>query len=205
MLQALLARVRDAHTAELEGGEGAEAGFTLIELMVVLLILAILMAIAIPTFLGVTSGANDRATQSNLTNAVTESSAIYQGNNQSFATPTTGTIASMFQSSAPEFSWTSSSCSSSAVNCISYNISGDANAIILGALSKTGSCWYVLYSPAEPATTAFTGVTGTSGVNVGAAGTFYAKKGGNNTSTGCSSSSATSYQYGSSYSSPGNN
>ena len=34
---------------------GEDAGFTLIELMVVLLILAILLAIAIPTFLGVTS------------------------------------------------------------------------------------------------------------------------------------------------------
>ena len=31
---------------------GQDAGFTLIELMVVLLILAILLAIAIPTFLG---------------------------------------------------------------------------------------------------------------------------------------------------------
>ncbi len=35
----------------------AEGGFTLIELMVVLLIIAILLAIAIPTFLGVTSSA----------------------------------------------------------------------------------------------------------------------------------------------------
>ena len=51
---------------------GRTSGFTLIELMVVLLIIAILLAIAIPTFLGVTSSANDRATQSNLTNALTE-------------------------------------------------------------------------------------------------------------------------------------
>ena len=38
-----------------------DSGFTLIELMVVLLILAILLAIAIPTFLSVTGGANDRS------------------------------------------------------------------------------------------------------------------------------------------------
>ncbi len=37
-----------------------EKGFTLIELMVVVLIIAILIAIAIPTFLGARNKANDR-------------------------------------------------------------------------------------------------------------------------------------------------
>ena len=63
--------------------EAADAGFTLIELMVVLLIIAILLAIAIPTFLGVSGSANDRAAQSNLTNALTEVKALYQ-NSQSY-------------------------------------------------------------------------------------------------------------------------
>ena len=48
-----------------------EEGFTLIELMVVVLIIAILIAIAIPTFLGARKRANDRAAQSNLRNALT--------------------------------------------------------------------------------------------------------------------------------------
>ncbi len=47
-----------------------DEGFTLIELMVVLLIIAILLAIAIPTFLGARNAANARATQSNLRNAL---------------------------------------------------------------------------------------------------------------------------------------
>ncbi len=92
----------------------ADAGFTLIELMVVLLIIAILLAIAIPTFLGVTGSANDRAAQSNLTNALTELKALYQ-NGQTYcavancaagvtALPLTG--AGSVQSSAPEFTWT---------------------------------------------------------------------------------------------------
>ncbi|MHB1924876.1 MAG: prepilin-type N-terminal cleavage/methylation domain-containing protein, partial [Acidimicrobiales bacterium] len=50
-----------------------DEGFTLIELMVVVLIIAILLAIAIPTFLGARSRAQNRAAESNLRNALTAS------------------------------------------------------------------------------------------------------------------------------------
>ena len=48
-----------------------DEGFTLIELMVVVLIIAILIAIAIPTFLGAQNRARDRAAQSDIRNALT--------------------------------------------------------------------------------------------------------------------------------------
>jgi type IV pilus assembly protein PilA len=54
-----------------------DKGFTLIELMVVVLIIAILIAIAIPTFLGLRQRAQDRAAQSNLRNGLTASKAFY--------------------------------------------------------------------------------------------------------------------------------
>jgi type IV pilus assembly protein PilA len=53
-----------------------DEGFTLIELMVVVLIIAILIAIAIPTFLGAQNRARDRGAQSNLRNALTAAKTI---------------------------------------------------------------------------------------------------------------------------------
>lgn len=62
-----------------------DEGFTLIELMVVLLIIAILLAIAIPTFLGARNTANARSTQENLRNALTAEQTNWTSN-QAFAT-----------------------------------------------------------------------------------------------------------------------
>ena len=50
--------------------EDEDEGFTLIELMVVVLIIAILLAIAIPTFLGARERSQDRAAQSDIRNAL---------------------------------------------------------------------------------------------------------------------------------------
>jgi type IV pilus assembly protein PilA len=65
-MRSLTARTRDR-----------EDGFTLIELMVVVLIIAILIAIAIPTFLGARQRAQDRAAQSDLRNALTAEKTFY--------------------------------------------------------------------------------------------------------------------------------
>ena len=67
-----------------------EDGFTLIELMVVVLIIAILLAIAIPTFLGAQDRARDRAAQSDLRNAITAAKTIATDDAGELDTVTTG-------------------------------------------------------------------------------------------------------------------
>ena len=56
-----------------------DRGFTLVELMIVVLIIAILVAIAIPTFLGQRTSAEDAAAKSGLRNALTTEKAYFAG------------------------------------------------------------------------------------------------------------------------------
>lgn len=66
--------------------EGSE-GFSLVELMVVVVIVAVLLAIGIPTFLGARNRADDRAAQASLRLALTAARAI-QTDKQSYAEAT---------------------------------------------------------------------------------------------------------------------
>jgi type IV pilus assembly protein PilA len=179
----LIMRARErAHPVEIEGEEAAESGFTLIELMVVLLIIAILLAIAIPTFLGVTNTAGDRAAQSNLTNALTEAKALYEVQ-QSYSVNGAPYTTTQFTSQAPEFTWTTGSCASSAGNCIEYlvfnsTVSNDGQGIELVALSpKTSTCWYAFDIESTPAAgTILAGGTSPPPPAFPTAGIWYAKK-----------------------------
>ena len=121
--------------------------------MVVLLILAILLAIAIPTFLGVTKSANDRAAQSNLNTALTNAKALYQAQGQSYTSTTVNTstlFAASLHGVEPELTFGTTS-SASQGNVSVQTSATDGNAVILAAYSKSSqNCWIVIDEPVAP-------------------------------------------------------
>jgi type IV pilus assembly protein PilA len=109
--------------------------------MVVVLIIAILLAIAIPSFLGARARANDRAAQSNVRNANTNALVFYTDHQQftSDATQMTAIDASV------QYTNTLSGTSSRTVY-VDVPASGTYSAndtVYLAAKSTNGSCFWI--------------------------------------------------------------
>ncbi len=136
-----------SHLRSAQDGSSDDDGFTLIELMVVLLVIAILLAIAIPTFLGTSKAANDRGAQQNLNTALVESDSVFQTNSQSFALGTTAQyqsfgayMATSLASNEPALGFVTTN--STSPSKISVSVSGGGNGIVLANRSPSGDCWY---------------------------------------------------------------
>lgn len=125
-----------------------DSGFTLIELMVTLLILAILLAITIPTFLGVTRSAVGRVAQANANIALLDSQTTFYSIGQSYE-PVNTLIKGL---NATEKALTFQTAPSTAHNQISVYVAPDQNGIIMAVQSNIKKdCWYtIINGKAEP-------------------------------------------------------
>ena len=146
-----------------------EEGFTLIELMVVVLIIAILIAIAIPTFLGARSRAQDKQAQSNLRNALTAEKTFYTDSQVYTATDTDLTP---IESS---LNYTTDKAANRGV--IPEELVTGGQAVVLLSWSSSGTTFCLLDIVATPAAPGVHGET--------AAGTYYAKVTGTASGTAC--------------------
>ena len=131
--------------------KGSEEGFTLIELMVVVLIIAILIAIAIPTFLGARGRAQQRAAQSNVRNAFTAEKTVFTDNDQYSSDATTA-----LPGVEPSLNWVKDGTPSTVQKNEVHVSVGDANGatntqVVLGAKSDQGTCYYLRDTGTGPA------------------------------------------------------
>ena len=118
-----------------------EEGFTLIELMVVVLIIAILIAIAVPTFLSARESAQDSQAKANLKNAMTNADVLFTDNESYLAPDLAGSITAL-QTAEPSLTWVTGSTESTSAKEISTELT--ANTATMVAKSTSGKKCYVI-------------------------------------------------------------
>ena len=127
--------------------EEREGGFTLIELMVVVMIIAILVGIAIPAFLGARKRAQDTASKSNLRNALATAQTIFTDNQAYLATTT---MVDDLGDEEPSLTFVANNVASAAAKTISVEslphtgvVTDPLDEIVLSSKAASGKCFFL--------------------------------------------------------------
>jgi type IV pilus assembly protein PilA len=139
------------------------SGFTLIELLVVIVIIALLMAIAIPAYLSQQAKAKDAKAKVQLNYAYRALKSSLPENNNIFGSP--ASLASNIQASEPELTASVGGCSAATTDktiVVDSGATTSTNAYIYGR-SDTGTTWRLSATPTDPP--AYTSVVSCTGAN----------------------------------------
>ena len=129
--------------------EDRQGGFTLIELMVVVMIIAILVGIAIPAFLGARKRAQDTASKSNLRNALGTAQTLFTDTQSFLASNGVEETALGAEEPALKFLPLEATASTAAkeisVKTLNSGIVGSTglDEIVLASKSASGKCFYL--------------------------------------------------------------
>ncbi len=158
-----------------------DKGFTLIELMVVVLIIAILLAIAIPTFLGAQNKAKDRSAQSSARNALTNAKTLYADASTYATAGGDATGIAALQASEPSLKFVIAATVSADPKTVSVAVVDPTktDSWYAAVWSKAGNCFFIKDS-----------------IGAGGPGTVYAKS---TTAADCSGEKAQSLDVGAFY------